>query len=60
MWFLGLVSGREHNIVIVICMSNALNYGWSGHSDTWETMESSFGGLVDMWVILKGKKGAAE
>jgi len=50
-WFLGFVLGREYDIVI--SMSKARKYGWTGYADTWETFEKLFKGLEEMKVIPK-------
>lgn len=49
--FLGFVLGREYNIVI--SMSKARQFGWTGYKDTWEALEETFAELEKEKVIPK-------
>lgn len=51
--FLGFVLGREYNIVI--SMSKARKFGWTGYVDTWESFEETFDELEKEKVIPKAK-----
>jgi hypothetical protein len=47
------VLGLEYNIVI--SMSKARKFGWTGYIDTWEAFEETFAELEKEKVICKTK-----
>ncbi|KAH7401481.1 NAD dependent epimerase/dehydratase family protein [Pyrenochaeta sp. MPI-SDFR-AT-0127] len=47
--FLGFVLGRKFELVI--SMSKAREYGWTGYKDTWKSLEEVFGELKKNGVI---------
>ncbi|CZR53516.1 related to wound-inducible protein AWI 31 [Phialocephala subalpina] len=51
--FLGFVLGREYDIVI--SMSKARKFGWTGYIDTWESMEATFDELEQEKIVPKTK-----
>ena len=51
--FLGFVLGRQYDIVV--SMSKARKYGWTGYMDTWEVIEGLFDELPSLGVLPKKK-----
>lgn len=49
--FLGFVLGREYDLVI--SMSKARKFGWTGYVDTWEALDETFDELVKQKVAPK-------
>lgn len=50
--FLGFILGRNYDIVI--SMSKARKFGWTGYVDTWESLEESFDELAREKIVPKG------
>jgi hypothetical protein len=49
--FLGFVLGRNYDVVM--SMSKARKYGWTGYIDSWESLEASFDELAKEKMIPK-------
>lgn len=49
--FLGFVLDRNYNIVI--SMSQARKFGWTGYIDTWESFDNTFKGLEELKIFPK-------
>lgn len=47
--FLGFVLGRNYNIVI--SMSKARKFGWTGYIDTWESLDNTFQRLEELKIL---------
>jgi hypothetical protein len=49
--FLGFVLGRNYDIVI--SMSKARKFGWTGYKDSWEALEETFDELAKEGIVPK-------
>ncbi|PGH28250.1 hypothetical protein AJ80_00141 [Polytolypa hystricis UAMH7299] len=52
-WFLGFVLGRDFNIVV--SMSKAREFGWTGYMDTWQSLSETLDELEKLKVLPKSK-----